>query len=68
MLAPLNEIRAEDVARLYKGTIHAILVIAISYVTGAIFFTALFSIKSDYWYIAFMFPYARESMDSVLRS
>ena len=56
LLAPLNEIRAEDVARLYKETIHAILVIAISYVTGAVFFTVLFSLRSDYWYIAFIFP------------
>lgn len=56
ILGPLNKLKREDLELLHKKTVMAILIIAIAYILGIIFFTVLFLLKIKYFYIALLFP------------
>lgn len=55
-IAPLSKVKPEVIELLHKKTVAAILIIAITYLSGIILFTVLLLLKTDYFYIAVFFP------------
>lgn len=52
----LHEVSPQDILRLWKDTINAIISISAAYLAGVIFFAVMILLKSEYWFFAFVFP------------